>query len=136
MTPERMRARLAVLADGPHDDDRTVAVAELAAEAVRFLNYATRAGGLTYPASVYTVAGSLALAASRLPQMLRQAGGFLARELEAGRLGQDDGRSPAGTVDAALFGLSAAAGAADDLARALNGVQAALSGTRQREARP
>lgn len=127
-----MAAELASAADGPHREDRTTGAADLAAEAVRYLIYATSPGsaaGLPYPATVYAVAGSLSLAAGRLGQLTSNLGGYLTRELAAGRLGQDDGADPAGAVDLALSHLSAAAAAAGELAAALRAVQSDLTAT-------
>jgi hypothetical protein len=57
---------LEAVAGGPHDPDATVAVAWMAAETIRYLNYATRTDeGVQYAATLYTVAGALSLAASR-----------------------------------------------------------------------
>lgn len=135
MTPARMAAELAGRTSGPHREDYTTGAADLAAESVRYLNYATgpdASDGLPYPATVYAVAGSLSLAAGRLGQLLANLGGYLNRELAAGRLGQDNGADPASAVGAALHHLSVAAAAAGDLAAALSAVQSDLSGTHYR----
>ncbi len=133
MTPARMAAELAAAIDGPHREDRTTGAAELAAETLRYLNYATGLqAGLPYPATVYSVTGSLSLAAGRLGQLMANLGGYLNRELAAGRLGEDSGADPAATVAQALYHLSVAAAAASDLAAALSAVQSDLSGTHYR----
>jgi hypothetical protein len=135
MTPGEMAAALAAGLNGPHGEDGTTGAADLAAEAIRFLNYATgphASDGLPFPGTVYSVAGNLALAAGRLEQLFRQIGGYLTRELAAGRLGEDSGADPAAAVDLALYHLSVAAAAAGDLAAALSAVQSDLSGTHYR----
>ena len=133
MTPARMAAELAAAIDGPYREDRTTGAAELAAEALRYLNYATGPhAGLPYPATVYAVAGSLSLAAGRLGQLMTNLGVYLSRELAAGRLGEDSGADPATTVDRTLYHLSVAGAAAGDLAAALGAVQSDLSGTHYR----
>jgi hypothetical protein len=135
MTPAEMPARLAVGLDGPHSDEDTAAVAELAAEAVRFLNYATgphASTGLTYPATAYAVTGSLNLAASRLGQCLAQVTDFLDCELAAGRLGDDSRGHPALPVERARRHLDYAARAAHALADELSAAQSDLAGLHQR----
>ena len=98
--------------------DDTLLLARTAAEAIRGLNWLTGSeAGLGQPSAAYDVIGTLALAASRLPQALTQITGWLDRALEAGRLGHDLGEDPAGAIDAAVFlddaRLSAAALAGD-----------------------
>jgi hypothetical protein len=130
-----MTAALPGWLDGPHSDEDTAAVAELAAEAVRFLNYATgshAAAGLTFPAAAYAVTGSLGLAASRLGQCFGQVTDFLDRELAAGRLGDDSGCHPALPVERARRHLEYAARAASALTEALSAAQSDLAGLHQR----
>jgi hypothetical protein len=94
MTAEQIAERLPELADGPDDDDTTIALARIAAEAIRALNHATMAGrgGLTDPATVYAVLGQLAAATHRLPQLCTQLARWLDAENTAGRLAcTDDG---------------------------------------------
>ncbi len=103
--------------------DDTLLLARTAAEAIRGLNWLTGSeAGLGQPPAAYDVIGALALAASRLGQLLTQITGWLDQALEAGRLGHDPGGDPAGAIDAAgIFlggaGLSAAA-LAEDLGQA------------------
>jgi hypothetical protein len=135
MTPAEMSARLTRCLDGPHGDEDTAAVAELAAEAVRYLNYATgnhAKDGLTCPATAYAVTGSLGLAASWLGQALAQVTDFLDRELAAGRLGDDSGCHPALPVERARRHLEHADQAARALADALSAAQQDLAGLHQR----
>jgi len=130
-----MAAALPGWADGPHSDEGTAAVAELAAEAVRYLNYATgphACGGLAYPVTAYAVTGSLALAASRLGQCFGQVTDFLDRELAAGRLGDDSGAHPALPVERARRHLEHAAWNARKLADALTAAHGDLAGLHQR----
>ena len=95
MTPEDIADRLPQLADGPHDDDTTIALARIAAEAIRVLNHATMPGrGLADPATVCVVLGEFAAAAHRLPQLCTQLGGWLAAEHTAGRLAHTNSDLP------------------------------------------
>jgi hypothetical protein len=137
MTPAEMPAGLAAQVDGPHSDEGTAAVAELAAEAVRFLNYATgphAKAGLTYPATACTVTGSLSLAVSRLGQCFAQVTDFLDCELAAGRLGDDSGCHPALPVERARRHLDYAVSAAHALAAELAATQNDLASLHQRPA--
>ena len=129
MTPDQLAAELARRLDGPHSDEHTTGTAHLAAEAVRFLNYATGARApawLNYPSTVYTVTADLSLAAGRMPQLFRQLTRWLEAELAAGHLGVDDGSDPAEPVREATAGLAEAADLAGQLSRVLAGVQSAL----------
>jgi hypothetical protein len=120
--------------DGPHADEHTTGAAHLAAEAIRFLNYATgphASTGLTFPATVYTVVGWLGLTAMRLPQLCGQLTGWLDTENAAGRLGDDQGGPVAVLADRARFHLDTAAGHATALHTALTGAQSALSTVHQ-----
>jgi hypothetical protein len=137
LTPDQMTAELTARLDGPHADEDTAAVARLVAEAVRFLNYATAGGaGLTYPATAYTVAGELADAAARIGQLTGQVGRFPARELAAGRLGEDSGADPAEAAARADDYLAAATAAADALASVFGAAQSCLSSLHYRAAAP
>ena len=108
--------------------DGTLALARTAAEAIRSLNHATLgAGGLAQPADAYAVLGELSLAASRLPQLLGQVGTWLAAALADGRLGCDDGTSPATAVSGAWLFISDARASAAALARDLELAQQQLS---------
>jgi hypothetical protein len=119
------------------DSPQAVALARSAAEAVRGLNHATLGGdGLAQPAEAYEVLGELSLAASRIPQLLGQVGRWLAAALAAGRLGCDDGTSPAAAVSGAWLFLPDARGSAAALARDLGQAQqqlAAVNGGPSRE---
>ena len=91
---------------------------------------APAAGGLRSPADAYTVLGSLSPLASRLPQALSQLDGFLAREVDTGRItitaGEPAGDPVAAITTTALW-LDRATDAADALRRALDQAQAALA---------
>jgi hypothetical protein len=122
---------LAAALDGPHSDEDTAAGAELAAAAIRFLNYATgphATAGLTFPATAYAVTGSLARAVSELGQCFGQVTDFLDRELAAGRLGHDSGCHAALPVERARRHLEHAARAARALNGALSAAQSDLAG--------
>ena len=117
--------------------DATLALARTAAETIRALNHATLGGGgLAQPADAYQLLGELALAASRLPQLLAQIGRWLDGALIAGQLGCDDGTDPAIAVSGAWVFLSDARAAADGLTQHLDYAQqqlAAVHGTPQEE---
>jgi hypothetical protein len=111
--------------DAPQE---TVALARTAAGAVRSLNHATLGGqGLDQPADAYELIGELVLAAAGLPQLLAQAGRWLATALAAGRLGCDDGTDPAVAVSGAWLFLSDARASAAALARDLGHAQQQLA---------
>ena len=113
------------MADSPEE---TLALARTAAGAVRSLNHATLGGdGLGQPADAYELIGELALAAAGLPQLLAQVGRWLASALAAGRLGCDDGTSPAGAVSGARLFISGARSTAAALARDLGCAQQQLA---------
>jgi hypothetical protein len=116
--------------------EETLALARTAAGAVRSLNHATLGGdGLEQPADAYAVLGELTLAAAGLPQLLAQVGRWLASAFAAGRLGCDDGTSPAAAVGARLH-LSDARASAAALAGDLDSARqqlAAVHGTPARE---
>ena len=113
------------MADDPQE---TVALARTAAGAVRSLNHATLGGqGLDQPADAYELLGELAAAAAGLPQLLAQAGRWLAAALAAGRLGCDDGTEPAVAVSGAWLFLSDARASAAALARDLGCAQQQLA---------
>jgi hypothetical protein len=99
----------------PPRSDSTVAVAWLAAETIRYLNYATRTGaGVQHASTLYTVAGALSLAADRIPQLSGQAVNWL--EAHSGRLANDDGSPVCDTLDYAALSSQAAADTARLLA--------------------
>ena len=104
------------MSDSP---DRTLALARSAAGAVRSLNHATLGGeGLAHPADAYSLLGELSLA---------QVGRWLSAALAAGRLGCDDGTSPAAAVSGARLSLSGARASAAALARDLGQAQQQLA---------
>jgi hypothetical protein len=131
MTPNRLTVELDRRLDGPHADEYTAGAAELAAEAVRFLNYATGSHspeGLSWPSTVYLVTADMQLAASRMPQCFGQLADWLRRENAAGMLGTDDGTPPADVVARAGERLARAASFAEHLASELAALQSAISG--------
>ena len=138
MTISQLADRLTAQLDGPHADEDTTATADLATETVRFLNYATgsHAGqGLTYPATVYAITGSLSRTAALLPQLCGQLAGWLDAEHAAGRLGDDRGGPVAVLTDRARHDLDEAARHADALARALSAAQSAVATVHARDGR-
>jgi hypothetical protein len=114
--------------EGPHSPEYTAQVAVTLAEAVRVLNYATRADtpGLEYPSDVYTLLGTLAAAIHGLPQLLAQVDAFLAAQYNTGRLRSDNGGSVAGLISAAGGELHYAEDYARALAARLNHAQSAV----------
>jgi hypothetical protein len=131
MTPSQLTVELQARLDGPHDDEHTVAAADLAAEAVRYLNYATGSHSpeaLVYPATVYRIAADLSSAAWRMRQLFGQLSGWLAAEETAGRLGTDDGSPAADMVTAARANLASASTAATRLSAQLAALQNSISG--------
>lgn len=113
------------MADSPQE---TLALARTAARAVRSLNHTTLGGeGLAQPADVYGLLGELSLTAAGLPQLLAQAGRWLASALAAGRLGCDDGTDPAAAVSGAWLFISDARASAAALARDLDHAQQQLA---------
>jgi hypothetical protein len=108
--------------------DDTVRMARTAAEAVRGLNWLTgHDASLGQPSAAYDITGALALAASRLPQLLTQIERWLDRALAAGQLGHDTGEDPADAIDAAAIFLSDARASASALAGDLNAAQQHLA---------
>lgn len=100
---------------GPYSPERTIEVAELAAEAIRYLNTATLDAprdAITCPQDLDRVIASLATMAQRMPQVLNQAASWLRAETVAGRTevtcGKFGGR-PALAGDMATMALDAAA---------------------------
>ncbi len=122
--------------DGPHSPERTAATANLIADAVRFLNYATmpadNAPGISYPGDVDRVLGSLASAATGLQQTLGQCADSLRSDLAAGGLRLDPGRPfadhPAAAVDSACFSLEQAVAACGNLRAALDAARRTTAG--------
>jgi len=132
--PDQLTDSLTASLNGPHGDDTTAGAGRLAAEAIRFLNYATMpgCGGLTEPATVPAVAGELSVAVYRLPQLFRQLGDWLNEAMTAGQLADDYGRPVYQLTDEARTVLAEASRRADHLGRALAAVQsltASLHGT-------
>ena len=126
MTPKRLAGELERRLDGPHADEHTAATADLAAEAVRFLNYATGShspAGMEFPSTAYLITADLSIAAERMPQLFGQIGRWLAEQLAAGLLGADDDTPPADAVAAAHRHLADAAIRASMLAADLSRVQ-------------
>jgi hypothetical protein len=131
MTPQRLGRELEARLNGPHADEHTVDAADLAAEAVRYLNYATgphSPEGLLYPATVCLIAGNLALAAKRMTQLFAQLDDWLDTEDLLGHLGTDDGTPAADVVAAARANLVSARGSANYLCTHLEALQNGISG--------
>jgi hypothetical protein len=128
MTPGQMASELIGGLDGPHADKHTSATAHLAAETIRYLNYATgphACTGVTEPATVYAVLGGLATAVARLPQIFGQLTGWLDREQATGHLADDCGGPVAVLIDRTRHDLDRAARYAGELAGMLSAAQSA-----------
>jgi hypothetical protein len=131
-------------ADAPHTPDRTRRAAELAAQAIRLLNHATRhdRGGLKYPADADRVTTELGILVSRLPQLLSQIAGWYEAEQAAGRLTVEYGPFegyPVRAVSAVRTMMFNAAGIAEDLHAALehaHRITAAIAGGPEDETDP
>ena len=120
--------RVAINIDAAPDPQYVLELAEAFAQIVRALNHVTRHHeALEYPAEADELIRDVALAVSRFPQLLEQAGRWLAAEHEAGRVGTDDDRAPATIVAAARIRLDRAREIAHDLAAALAFATAATS---------
>ena len=131
MTPKRISRDLEARLDGPHADEHTTAAADLAAEAIRYLNYATGShspAALTFPSTAYDIATDLSIVARRMPQLFDQLARWLADQLAAGMLGTDDGIPPADVVARAGERLARATVFAEHLASELAALQSAISG--------
>jgi hypothetical protein len=131
MTPKRLASELTARLDGPHADEHTAAAADLCAEAVRFLNYATGShspAGLVYPSTVYLIAGDLGLAAKRMTQLFAQLDDWLDTEDLLGHLGTDDGQPSTDVVATPRENLVSARAAANCLCARLEALQNSTSG--------
>ena len=131
MTPQRLARELDARLDGPHADEHTAGAAHLAAECIRFLNYATGSHspeGLVFPSTVYDIAADLSSATCRMVQLFGQLADWLAAEDAAGMLGTDDGRPAADVVAAARVNLTTATAAAGRLSACLDALQNSISG--------
>ena len=126
MTPKRLARELEARLDGPHADEHTTWTADLAAEAIRYLNYATGSHSpeaLRFPATAYDIATDLSIAARRMPQLFDQLARWLDGQLAAGMLGTDSGVPADDAVNAARLHLLEAAGHAARLSASLTAVQ-------------
>jgi hypothetical protein len=104
MTLTELVAEIERRMDGPHADEETTAAAWLAAEAIRYLNYASGSHsgmGLEFPSTVYSIVGGLSTAAHRMQQLCEQLARYLVGQDAAGLLGTDDGTPAYRTVAAA-----------------------------------
>jgi hypothetical protein len=130
--PGRLLHHLETAAGGPHAPDATIAAAWLAAEAIRYLNCASRSDeGVEFTSTLYTVAGALSLAASRIPQLASQMRAWL--NANSGHLLNDDGAPVSDTLVAVGASSQAAADAAMTLAHHLSQLQSALASTSNRK---
>jgi hypothetical protein len=131
MTPKQLTVELDNRLSGPHDDEHTAAAAELAAECIRFLNYASGSyapAAVTYPSTVYLIAADLSSAAHRMMQLFGQLADWLAAEDAAGMLATDDGTPSADVVADARLNLAVAARSAQRLSEQLAALQNGING--------
>jgi hypothetical protein len=114
---------------GPHSDDYTRRVANGISEAVRVLNYATRLGecGITYPATVGDVLGSLSTATYGTQQLLTQLIDALEDQRSSGDLRATQPHDVHTTVMAAAVAITRAREAATTVAEALRSAQNATA---------
>lgn len=121
--------------DGPHDPKRTQQLADVAAEAIRTLNYATRSkDGLRDPGDAYELLGTLAQLAERLPQLCGQIRDYLTdahnrRELFEPANGPHQG-STALAVMLTRDALGQAAGDATTMREAIRNAQSEIRAVR------
>jgi len=130
MTPNRLARELDARLNGPHAAEHTAGAASLAAECIRFLNYATGShadAGVEFPSTVYEITADLKLTAERMPQLFEQLSRWLVAELNAGRLGSDTPNAPNDAVIDAVYRLARAATLAEHLGTELGEVQNALA---------
>lgn len=99
----------------------TIDLAATAAEAVRELNHRTlHQTALTGPAQLDRIVAELVVMVAGLPQLLRQLGGWLATEQDAGRIRSDNHIDPGRIVDQAAADLADAGNAARQLGQVLD----------------
>ena len=116
--------------DGPHSPERTAEVADLVAEGIRYLNYATLgdAPGLGYPADAYSLLGHLYTATERMPQLFDQMAAFLSNWQASGQLADANGADPNQRTAMAMARLADATVRVQQADRALRDAQNAIAG--------
>lgn len=106
--------------DAPHSPERTRALADVAAEVIRTLNYATRGhDGLNDPADAYELLGALGQLAERLPQLCEQIRNYLTNAHNRGELFEPADGPHQGSATLALMLTRDALGRAAGTAAAL-----------------
>jgi hypothetical protein len=121
--------------DSPHSPERTRQLADVAAETIRTLNYATRGDdGLREPGDAYELLGTLAQLAERLPQLCEQIRDYLTEAHNRGELFEPaDGPHQGSTALAVMLtrdALGRAAGDATTLREAFRNAQAEIRAVR------
>ncbi|MDL4818176.1 hypothetical protein [Actinomadura opuntiae] len=115
------------------NDDQTADLASDLYEHVRQLNLATAGPpSLTLPGTAYTVLGNLSAATYGLDQVLDQINRFFLRELQAGRLGHDQGEDVADVLSRHGQALAEARQHARALCTALSDAQATINAVHSR----
>jgi len=130
--PAQLTASLIALVHGPYADPCTIAAADLAAETIRYLNYAVPRGGITEPATAAAVIANLAAALYRMPQALTAISEWLQAESAAGRIADDHRRSPAqltARIRAAISQATENAGELSSILTAAHNLTATLHAT-------
>jgi hypothetical protein len=121
--------------DAPHDPKRTQELADVAAAAIRTLNYATRGtDGLRDVGDVYELLGTLAQLSERLPQLYGQIRDYLTDAHNRGELFEPaDGPHQGSTTLAVMLtrdALGRAAGDATTMREAVRNAQAEIRAVR------
>ena len=121
--------------DSPHSPERTAEAGQWFDDLSRLLVYASMPckGGLEYPADAYRFVADVYSATGRIPQMCEQLEAFLRAQVVAGQLYEARGRDIEIQRDRAAIHLGQAAAHARALTRALQEVQADISGLGVRE---
>lgn len=116
--------------DGPHSPEYTREVGNVLAEAVRVLNYASLgdAPGFEYPGDVYELLAALGTATQRMPQLFDQMTEFLRRQAATGRLGDASGEDWNERTALGMARLTDARVRVEQVTRALQSAQSAISG--------
>ncbi|MFG2248996.1 hypothetical protein [Spirillospora sp. NPDC048823] len=115
------------------NDDETAQLAANLYEHVRQLNYATAGPpSLTLPSTAYTILGNLSAATYGLDQLLDQINRFFLRELQADRLGHDEGEDLTDVLSRHGQALANARHHAQALSTALNEAHGAINAVHSR----
>lgn len=121
--------QITITTSAPADPATVTEYGDALPELVRALNHVTmHHEALEFPSDADRLIRNAALAVSRLPQLLSQAGAWLAHEQAAGRIEVPRGEAPATVVLAARMRLERAAQIASELQEALDFAASVTSG--------